>query len=121
MNACITLGGALRCILLATHPRMTYLLADNYSNGYLTKPEEFYTEAERLKAEGMAALTFFSFMAYGSDVDTRVIDGNIVVQNNKILTLDEDAILDDVQQRYLSVAKRAGIKTEDFLTIWPVR
>lgn len=57
----------------------------------------------------------------GSDVDTVVIDGNIVVQNKKILTLDEDAILDDVQQRCLSVAKRAGIKTEDFLTIWPVR
>jgi 5-methylthioadenosine/S-adenosylhomocysteine deaminase len=61
------------------------------------------------------------FNALGSDVDTVVIDGKIVVQNKKILTLDEDAIAEDVRQRYLSVAKRAGINIEDFLTIWPVR
>jgi len=60
------------------------------------------------------------FNAQGSDVDTVVIDGNIVVQNKKILSLDEEAILEDVRKGYLSVAKRAGIKINDFLTIWPV-
>ena len=58
------------------------------------------------------------FGAQGSDVDTVVIDGKPVMQNRKVLTLDEDAILDDVRQRYLEVADRAGI--EKISPNWPV-
>jgi cytosine/adenosine deaminase-related metal-dependent hydrolase len=47
--------------------------------------------------------------AVGSDVDTVVIDGQIVVQGRKVLTLDEEAIVEDVRQRYKEVARRAGI------------
>lgn len=61
------------------------------------------------------------FNGMGNDVDTVVIDGNIVVQNKNILILDEDVILEDVRQRYLSVAKRTGIRIEDYVTTWPIR
>jgi cytosine/adenosine deaminase-related metal-dependent hydrolase len=56
--------------------------------------------------------------AVGSDVDTVVIDGQIVMQNRQVLTLDEEAILEDVRRRYEAVARRAGI--EETGSFWPV-
>jgi cytosine/adenosine deaminase-related metal-dependent hydrolase len=56
--------------------------------------------------------------AVGSDVDTVVIDGQIVVQGGKALTLDEEAIVEDVRQRYKAVAKRADI--EKYGSTWPL-
>jgi cytosine/adenosine deaminase-related metal-dependent hydrolase len=58
------------------------------------------------------------FGAQGSDVDTVVIDGKVVMQNRQVLTLDEDAIVDDVRRRYLEVAERAGI--EKIAPNWPM-
>jgi cytosine/adenosine deaminase-related metal-dependent hydrolase len=56
--------------------------------------------------------------AIGSDVDTVVIDGQIAMQNRKVLTLDEEAIVEDVRRRYRDVARRAGI--ENTSSSWPV-
>jgi cytosine/adenosine deaminase-related metal-dependent hydrolase len=56
--------------------------------------------------------------AVGSDVDTVVIDGRIVVQGRKVLTLDEEAIVEDVRRRYRAVARRAGIQQAG--SSWPV-
>ena len=56
--------------------------------------------------------------AVGSDVDTVVIDGQIVVQGRKLLTLDEEAIVEDVRRRYKKVARRAGIGAAG--SSWPV-
>ncbi len=50
------------------------------------------------------------YAAHGSDVDTVVIDGQIVMQGRKVLVLDEKAILEEVNRRYRQVAKRAGLK-----------
>lgn len=58
------------------------------------------------------------FAAQGSDVDTVVIDGRIIMQGRKMLTMDEEAILDDVRNRFLEVAKRA--KVFDIAPNWPV-
>jgi cytosine/adenosine deaminase-related metal-dependent hydrolase len=58
------------------------------------------------------------FGAQGSDVDTVVIDGKTIMQNRKVLTLDEETIVDDVRQRYLKVAERAGI--EKIVPNWPI-
>ena len=57
------------------------------------------------------------YAAHGSDVDTVVINGKIVMENRKVLTLDEEAVVEDARLRYEQVAERAG------LTIaprWPV-
>jgi cytosine/adenosine deaminase-related metal-dependent hydrolase len=56
--------------------------------------------------------------AVGSDVDTVVIDGQIVVQGRQVLTLDEEAIVADVRRRYKEVARRAGI--DEAGSSWPV-
>jgi cytosine/adenosine deaminase-related metal-dependent hydrolase len=56
--------------------------------------------------------------AVGSDVDTVVIDGQIVVQGRQVLTLDEEAIVEDVRRRYKEVARRAGI--DEVGSSWPV-
>jgi len=50
------------------------------------------------------------YAAHGSDVDTVVIDGQLVMQGRKVLTLDEKAILEEANQRYKQVAQRAGLK-----------
>jgi cytosine/adenosine deaminase-related metal-dependent hydrolase len=56
--------------------------------------------------------------AVGSDVDTVVIDGQIVVQGRRLLTLDEEAIVEDVRRRYRAVARRAGVEPAG--SLWPV-
>ncbi len=58
------------------------------------------------------------FGAQGSDVDTVVVDGRVLMQGRKVLALDEGAILEDARRRYRDVAARAGV--EDIGPIWPV-
>jgi cytosine/adenosine deaminase-related metal-dependent hydrolase len=57
------------------------------------------------------------YAAHGSDVDTVVIDGKMVMQGRKVLTLDKDAVLEDIRRRYLTVSKRAGLSIGPR---WPV-
>jgi cytosine/adenosine deaminase-related metal-dependent hydrolase len=57
------------------------------------------------------------YAAHGSDVDTVVIDGQVVMENRKVLTLDEGSVVEEARRRYGEVTERAG------LTIaprWPV-
>ncbi len=49
------------------------------------------------------------YAAHGSDVDTVVIQGRIVMQGRKVLTLNEEVIKNDIRQRYLQVAARSGL------------
>lgn len=58
------------------------------------------------------------FAAQGSDVDTVVVDGKILMQGRQVQTLDEGAILEDVRRRYLDVARRAGAAA--IRPVWPV-
>jgi 5-methylthioadenosine/S-adenosylhomocysteine deaminase len=58
------------------------------------------------------------FGAQGCDVDTVVVDGQILMQGRQVRTLDEGAILEDVRKRYHDVARRAGVK--DIGPRWPV-
>ena len=58
------------------------------------------------------------FAAQGPDVDTVVIDGNVVMRRRKVLTMDEDAILDDVRGRFRDIAARAGV--EGLGPEWPI-
>ncbi len=49
------------------------------------------------------------YAANGSDVDTVVVDGKIIMQGRKVLTLDEHSILDAARRRYSEVAARASV------------
>jgi len=57
------------------------------------------------------------YAANGTDVDTVVIDGKIVMEGRRVLTLDEEAIVAEARRRYPEVAKRAGL---DIGPRWPV-
>jgi cytosine/adenosine deaminase-related metal-dependent hydrolase len=52
------------------------------------------------------------YAAEGSDVDTVIIDGKIVMQHRILKTLDEDAILHDATERSTMLLERAGIELQ---------
>lgn len=58
------------------------------------------------------------FAAQGGDVDTVVINGQVIMRNRKVLTMNEDEILDDVRGRFQDVASRAGV--EGLTPEWPI-
>ncbi len=57
------------------------------------------------------------YAAHGTDVDTVVIDGKLVMEGRQVVTLDENAILEDVRKRYREVGARAGLEIGPR---WPV-
>ncbi len=63
--SCTGPDGRLYCIPTAERPHLTYVWADRYPNGYPTTPEQFVVEAERLKAEGLYAWSYFGNTQYG--------------------------------------------------------
>jgi len=56
------------------------------------------------------------YSAAGSDVDTVIIDGKVVMQNRIVKTLDEEQILDEAAVRGARLLERTGIKIE---SSWP--
>lgn len=50
------------------------------------------------------------YAAHGYDVDTVIVDGKIIVENKKVLTLDEEDILKRAKIQAEKVYERAGIK-----------
>jgi 5-methylthioadenosine/S-adenosylhomocysteine deaminase len=55
--------------------------------------------------------------ANGSDVDTVLIDGSIVMQGRKVITLDEEKILNDAQMHKEKILDQAGIRVSH---VWPL-
>ncbi|MHB8134373.1 MAG: ABC transporter substrate-binding protein [Anaerolineaceae bacterium] len=70
---CTGPDGGLYCIPTAERPALTYVWADRYPNGYPTTPEQFLVEAERLKAEGLYAWTYFGSTAYDGSGAGRMV------------------------------------------------
>lgn len=58
-----------------------------------------------------------AWAANGSDVDTLLIDGRIVMQGREVLTLDERAILDAAAQRREKIVQQAGVAVNH---VWPL-
>jgi len=52
------------------------------------------------------------YAAEGSDVDTVIIDGKVVMQNRALKTLDEDLVLRNATERGAKLLKRAGIQIQ---------
>jgi 5-methylthioadenosine/S-adenosylhomocysteine deaminase len=61
-----------------------------------------------------------AYSARGHDVVTTIIDGQVVMENRQVLTLDETAVLDRAQEMRADLIDRAGIETRDLLNApWP--
>ncbi len=73
LASCTASDGSLLCIPVAIRPHLTYVWADHYPDGYPTTPEEFIENAERLKAEGKFAWTYFGSTAYGGSGTSRMV------------------------------------------------
>jgi len=73
LASCTAPDGTLVCIPFATRPHLVYVWADRFPNGYPKTPDEFVTEAERLKAEGLYAWTYFGSTAYAGSGTSRMV------------------------------------------------
>ena len=73
LAACTGPDGSLYCIPVAERPHLVYVWKDRFPNGYPKTPEEFITEAERLKAEGLYAITFFGSTDFAGDGAGRAV------------------------------------------------
>ncbi|MFA7467927.1 MAG: amidohydrolase family protein, partial [Desulfotomaculaceae bacterium] len=49
-----------------------------------------------------------AYAALASDVDTVIIDGQVVMENRRLLTMDEDRVLEDAQAAAESLIKAKG-------------
>lgn len=62
------------------------------------------------------------YSARGSDVITTVIDGQVVMEDRRVLTLDEDRVLQRATEMYQDLVKKAGPETRQLLEApWPKR
>jgi 5-methylthioadenosine/S-adenosylhomocysteine deaminase len=57
------------------------------------------------------------YNARGSDVDTLIVAGRILIQDKKVLGLDEAALLDECRDRAKHLAKRAGVEIGNQLLV----
>ena len=73
IEACQGPDGKLYCIPIAQRPHLVYVWKDRFPNGYPKTPEEFMTEAERLKAEGLYPITFFGSTDVAGEGLTRAV------------------------------------------------
>ena len=73
IKACTAPDGALLCIPMVERPHLVYVWADRFPDGFPTTPEQFLTEAERLKAEDLYAMTFFGSTDFDGNGATRAI------------------------------------------------
>jgi len=71
--SCTGPDGGLYCIPTAQRPHLVYVWKDRFPNGYPKTPDEFMVEAERLKAEGLYAITFFASTDFDGEGLTRGI------------------------------------------------
>lgn len=62
------------------------------------------------------------YSARGADVLTAIVDGQVVMEERQVLTLDETAVLDQAREATADLVIRAGVETRDLLAAgWPVR
>lgn len=58
------------------------------------------------------------YAATGGEVDTVVVDGQIVVEQGQLLTMDEEEIIEEARVHARALCKRAGV---EITPKWPVR
>ncbi|RLG76058.1 MAG: amidohydrolase [Thermoprotei archaeon] len=62
-------------------------------------------------------VTHIVYAAQGQDIDTVIVDGKIIMKNRKILTVNEEKILEEAEKRGHEVIERTGIEP---IIHWPI-
>lgn len=70
---CTAPDGQLLCIPVSNRPSQVFAWADRFPNGFPKTTDEFLVEAERLKQEGLYAMTFFGSTAFDGDGANRAV------------------------------------------------
>lgn len=123
---CVGPDGGLYCLPIAMTPSLTYVWADHFPNGWPKTPEDFLVDAERLKEQDVAALTFFGSTAYDGSGATRAIwsfissfggtysddQGNLTLNNPENITAIE-FLRDIVAKGYVTETTFAGSFQEE--------
>lgn len=73
LESCTGPDGKLYCIPVAERPHLVYVWKDRFPNGFPKTPEQFLAEGERLKKEGLYALTFFGSTDFDGTGATRAV------------------------------------------------
>jgi len=73
VSTCKGPDGKLYCIPLSERPHLVYVWKDRWPNGFPKTPDEFLTEAARLKKEGLYAMTLFGSTDFEGEGLTRGI------------------------------------------------
>ena len=59
------------------------------------------------------------YAAHGDDVKHVIVDGKVIMRDRKVLTMDEDKVLENVQKHARELFERAGVCVEPDLR-WPI-
>ncbi|MFN3331263.1 MAG: ABC transporter substrate-binding protein, partial [Caldilinea sp.] len=73
LQACTGPDGGLYCIPIAERPHLVYVWNDRFPEGFPTTPEEYLAAGERLKADGLYAMTFFGSTDFNGNGATRAV------------------------------------------------
>ncbi len=60
------------------------------------------------------------YSATGDDVDTMIVNGRVIMLHRKVLTIDEDKILDEAQVAAEELIERSGLARETFPWRWSI-
>lgn len=71
ITPCLGPDGKLYCIPVAEAPQVVFVWKDRFPDGYPKTPEEFMTQAEALKAQGLYAITFFGSTDFDGEAMSR--------------------------------------------------
>ncbi|HHY56085.1 MAG TPA: extracellular solute-binding protein [Chloroflexi bacterium] len=73
LKACTGPDGGLYCIPIAERPHLVYVWKDRFPEGFPTTPDGYLAAGERLKGEGLYAMTFFGSTDFDGSGATRAV------------------------------------------------
>ena len=71
VSACTGPDGGLYCIPIAERPHLVYVWKDRFPDGFPTTADAFLAEGERLKGDGLYAMTFFASTDFDGEGTSR--------------------------------------------------